>query len=90
MRYVDKNVDKNGEICKDMLKFIHCKSGLADKDLFKEVFETLNELGFDDIKYCQGKLDYSAGAVRGVLGGLPPLILKKNEKYAHCGNHVKY
>ena len=30
-------VDKKGKICEDFLKFVHCKSGLTGKDLFKKV-----------------------------------------------------
>ena len=35
------------EICEDFLKFIYFNSGLTGKDLFKEVVNTLNELGLD-------------------------------------------
>ena len=81
-------VDKKGEICEDFLKFVQCKSGLTGKDLFKEVVDTLNELGFD-LKNCRGKGYDCAGAVSSVVNGLSALILKENEKalYTHCTNH---
>ena len=47
-------VGKKGEKCEDFLKFLHCKSDLTGKDLFKEVVNTLNELGFD-LKNCRGQ-----------------------------------
>ena len=81
-------VDKKEEICEDFLKFVHCKSGLTDKDLFKEVVDTLNELGLE-LKNCQGQGYDDAGAVSGIVDGLFALILKENEKalYTHCANH---
>ena len=83
LRYVDKR-----GICEDFLKFVHCKSDLTGKDLFKEVVDTLNELGLD-LKNCRGQGYDGAGAVSGVLNGLSALILKENEKarYTHCANH---
>ena len=70
------------------MKFVHCKSGLTGKDLFKEVVDTLNELGLD-LKNCRGQGYDGAGAVSGVVNGLSALILKENEKarYTHCANH---
>ena len=70
---------KKGEICEDFLKFVHCKSGLTGKDLFKEVVDTLNELELD-LKNCRGQGYYGAGAVSGVVNGLSALILKENER----------
>ena len=87
MSFCLRYVDKKGEICEDFLKFVHFKSGLTGKDLFKEVVATLNELGLD-LKNCRGHGYDGAGAVSGVFNGLSALILKENEKalYTHCAN----
>ena len=81
-------VDKKGEICEDFLKFVHCKSGLTSRDLFKEFVDTLNQLG-RDLKNCRGQVYDGAGAVSDVVNDLSALILKENEKalYTHCANH---
>lgn len=77
-------VDINGEIFED-LKFVPCKPGLAGNDLFKEVDDILNELKLD----LSNKGYNGAGAVSDVVNGLPPLILKENEKvlYTYYANH---
>ena len=79
---------RKGEICEDFLKFIHCKSGLSGKDLFKEVVDYINELGLD-LKTCPEQGYDDAGLVRGVVNDLSALILKENEKalYTNCANH---
>ena len=81
-------IDKKGEICEDFLKLVRCKSGLTDKDLFKEVVDTLNEPRLD-LKICRRQGYDGAWAVSSVLNGLSALILKENEKalYTHCANH---
>ena len=70
------------------MKLVHCKSGLTDKDLFKEVVDTLNEPRLD-LKICRRQGYDGAWAVSSVLNGLSALILKENEKalYTHCANH---
>ena len=81
-------VGKNGEICKEFLKLVHCKSGLNGKDLFKEVLDTLIEPGLG-LKNCPRQSYDGAWAVNGVVNGLAAVILKENEKalYTHCANH---
>ena len=76
------------EISEDFFKFVNFKSGLTGKDLFKEIADTLNELGLD-LKNFQGQGYDGTGAVSGVVNGLSALILKENEKafYTHCVNH---
>ena len=74
LRYVDKR-----GICEDFLKFVHCKSDLTGKDLFKEVVDTLNELGVD-LKNCPGQGYDGAGAVSGVVNGISALILKRMKR----------
>ena len=61
---------------------------MTGKDLFKEIADTLNELGLD-LKNFQGQGYDGTGAVSGVVNGLSALILKENEKalYTHCANH---
>ena len=86
-------VNDDGDICKDFLKFIHCKSGLTGKDLYSEVAEALTSFGLD-LQNCRGQSYDGAGAVSGHVNELSALILRENNKalYTHCAslklNHV--
>ena len=74
--------------CEDFLKFVHCKSDFTGMDLFKEVVNTLNELGLN-LENCREQGYDGAGAVSGVVNGPSALILKENEKaaYTHSADH---
>ena len=81
-------VDKNGDICEDFLKYIHCQSGLTGKDLYNEIISSLESFNLD-IQNCLGQGYDSAGAVAGKVNGLAALFLKENQKalYTHCASH---
>ena len=51
LRYVNDEED----ICKDFVKFIHCKSGLTGKYLYNGVTEALASIGLD-LRKCRGKV----------------------------------
>ena len=68
-------VEKKGKICEDFLNLVHCKSGLTEKDLFKEVLDILNEPR-RDLQICRGQGYDGAWAESGVANGLSALILK--------------
>ena len=69
------------EICQYFLNFDLCKSGLTEKNLLNDVVDTLKELGLNlKLFQRQDKDMMLFGAVRGVVNGLSPLILKEDEK----------
>ena len=78
----------DGDICDNIVKFIHCKSCLTGKDLHNEITESLSSFGLDLQNLCGQGYD-SAGAVSGHVNGLSALILRENSKalYTNCASH---
>ena len=72
-------IDENGGICEDIVKYIHCQSGLTGKDLYSDIISSLETFNLD-IQNCRGQGYDGAGAVAGKLNGLAALFLKENPK----------
>ena len=81
-------VDSNSNIREDFIQFIHCKWGLAGKDLAAILLEALAAFSLD-FNDCRGQGYDGAGAVSGHVRGLSTLLLNINPKalYTHCYSH---
>ena len=88
MSFCPRYVNDDGNICEYFLKFIHYKSGLTGKVLYKKVTEALTSFGLD-LQNCRDQGFDGAGAVSGDVNGLSALILRENSKalYTHCASH---
>ena len=83
-----KYVNDDGDIYKDFVKFIHCKSGLTGKGSYNEFTEALNSFVVD-FRNSPGQRYHGAGVVSGHFNGLSALILRENSKdlYTHCASY---
>ena len=73
-------VNDDGDIYKDFVKFIFCKSGLTGKGSYNEFTEALNSF----------VLDFrNSRVLSGHFNGLSALILRENSKdiYTHCASY---
>ena len=88
MSLVLRFFDSNLNIREDLIKFIHCKWGLAGADLAAVILKALADLSLN-IEDCRGQGYDGAGAVVGHINGLSAHILRLNRKaiYTHCYSH---
>ena len=84
LRFVDSNNDKRDEF----LKCIHCDEGVAGRDLFEGVTNTLSEFGLD-LMNCKGEGYDEAGGMEGKVTSLSGIALQSNKLalYRHCHSH---
>ena len=88
MSLVPRSVDKNVDVRKEFLGYLHCKSGLSEKALSETLLEAISELKLDINDYGEQGYD-GAAAVSGSENGMPVHTLKDNAKaiYTHCFSH---
>ena len=84
LRFADKNFD----LRKKFLGFLHCKSDLSGKALSATLLAAISELKLD-INYCRRKGYDGAAAISGSKNGMAAHMLKENPKaiYTHFFSH---
>ena len=88
MSIVPRSVDKNVDVRKEFLGYLHCKSGLSGKALSETLLGGISVLKLD-VNDC-GEQGYDgAAAVSGSKNGMVVHTLKDNPKaiYTHCFSH---
>ena len=85
LRFIDSELN----IREEFFRFIHCREGLAGKNLASVILKCFNEDLFLDINDCRGQGYDGAGAVSGHINGLVAHIKRLNKKaiYTHCYSH---